>query len=211
MIRSGEVRVWRVRLDESPQDWFPAPTAGEEARAARFRSEAARHRYLRSHAALRAILAAATPARLDFAVTEKGKPYLPGAPGLRFSLSRSHGMALVGIALEVDVGVDVELLRPMPDHAVIAERFFPPSESEALRLTPAVERDRDFFRRWTRLEAMLKARGVGLHGAGVELPGEWTVWEIEVDEDFAGAAAATSGNMRLLVHDFSPDCGAGWP
>jgi 4'-phosphopantetheinyl transferase len=196
--------VW---LDESPRDWFPAPTAGEAARAARFKSEATRRRYLRSHGALRAILASSTPARLDFAVTERGKPYLPGAPELRFNLSRSHGMALVGIALEVEVGVDVELLRPMPDADAIAERFFPPSEAEARRLTPAAERDRDFFRRWTRIEAMLKALGAGLHGAGAELPGEWTLCEIDVGERFAGAAAATRDNMRLVVHDFGADCG----
>jgi 4'-phosphopantetheinyl transferase len=202
VLKEGEVHVWRVRLDDSPRGWFPAPTAGEAARAAHFRSPAARRRYLRSHGALRAILAAATSAPLDFAVTEKGKPYLPGAPELRFSLSRSQGMALVGAALEVDVGVDVERLRPMPDCAAIAARFLPPSEAAALQDMPAAARGRDFFRRWTRIEAMLKASGAGLHGAGFEIPGEWTVREIDVGEEFAGAAAAPKDGMRVVIHDF---------
>ena len=61
-------------------------------------------RYSRSHRALRAVLARATGAPLLFAAAENGKPYLPAVPELRFNLSRSHGMALIAVALDVDVG-----------------------------------------------------------------------------------------------------------
>jgi len=111
-------------------------------------------------------------------------------------------MALVGVALGVEVGVDIELLRPIPEHAAIAERFFPPSEAEALAAVPEAKRERDFFRRWTRIEAMLKARGTGLYGAGAELDGEWTVCEIDAGSGFAAAAAALVEGMRVMVHDF---------
>src|SRR5204862_5234725 len=107
----------------------PAPTPGEAARAARFRFEQHRRRYLRSHAALRAILRRYTDARLDFAVAEAGKPYLPAAPHLRFNLAHAQDLALVGVALDLEIGVDVERIRPLSDYAAIAERFFPPSEA----------------------------------------------------------------------------------
>jgi 4'-phosphopantetheinyl transferase len=201
MLKDGEVYVWRVRLDDPRPEGLPAPSPGEEARAARFHTGAARERYLRTHAALRAVLARATSTPLDFAATEKGKPYLPGAPELRFSLSRSHGMALIGVALEVDVGVDVERLRPIAEYEAIAERFFPPGEAAAFAETPAAGRERDFFRRWTRVEAMLKARGVGLYGAGAELGGDWTVEAIGGCEGYAAAVAAASGGMRVVVED----------
>jgi len=123
---------------------------------------------------------------------------------LRFSLSRSQGMALIAAALETDAGVDAERLRPIPEYEAIAERFFPPSEAAAFAETPAGGRERDFFRRWTRIEAMLKARGVGLYGAGEELAGEWTVAEIDAGEGFVGAVAAARAGMRVLTHDFSP-------
>ena len=35
-------------------------------------------------------------------------------------------MALVAVAREIEVGVDIERVRPLPEYAAIAERFFPP-------------------------------------------------------------------------------------
>ena len=189
MLNPGEFHIWRMRLDTLEEEALLPASPDEAARAARFYSEGVGRRYLRSHRALRSILAGVTSAPLDFAFTEKGKPFLPGAPGIRFNLSRSRDMALAGVALGVDVGVDIEFLRPIPECAAIAERFFPPSEAEALEATPAPERERDFFRRWTRLEAMLKARGIGLYGAGAELGGGWTACGIDAGSGFAAAAA----------------------
>ncbi|MBZ5585927.1 MAG: 4'-phosphopantetheinyl transferase superfamily protein [Acidobacteriia bacterium] len=106
-------------------------------------------------------------------------------------------------ARDVDVGVDVERRRPIPEYEAIAERFFPPSQWRAFARNPAGDRERDFFRRWTRLEAMLKARGIGLYGAGIEQGGQWTVHEIDAGENYAAAVAATAKGMQLRVHDFS--------
>jgi 4'-phosphopantetheinyl transferase len=201
MLKVGEVRVWRVRLDGPPPQSLPGPSADEESRAALFHASAARERYLRAHRALRAVLARATAAPLHFAATEKGKPYLPAAPDLKFSLSHSHAMALIAAALHVDVGVDVERLRPLSECQAIAERFFPPSEAAAFAATPDGAREREFFRRWTRIEAMLKARGVGLYGAGAELGGDWTLREIDGCEGYAAAVAATAPGMTVVVED----------
>jgi 4'-phosphopantetheinyl transferase len=212
VLKPGEVHVWRARLDLAgvPASESAKPTPGEAARAARFHSEDEGRRYLRSHLALRAILGSVlggilnspAAARLEFAVTEKGKPYLPFAPEVRFSLSRSRDLALIALALGMDVGVDVERMRPMPDCLAVAARFFPPSEAAALQETPAERRELEFFRRWTRIEAVLKARGIGLHGAGEELEGPWTVREVDVGPGFAGAVAAQSVGLVLMLHEF---------
>jgi 4'-phosphopantetheinyl transferase len=196
---AGAIEVWRIRLDEAR---VPPPTPEEAARAARFHFPELGERYLRAHGALRALLARFTEATLDFAATPNGKPYLPGVPELKFNLSHSHGMALVGIALEVEIGVDVERVRALPDYELVAERFFPPSEAAAHAAVPAAHRGRDFFRRWTRIEAVLKARGVGLYGAGEEPEGEWTIQEIEIDEEYAAAVAAPKVGMAVNVHDY---------
>ncbi|HEV3197374.1 MAG TPA: 4'-phosphopantetheinyl transferase superfamily protein [Bryobacteraceae bacterium] len=196
---AGAIEVWRIRLDEAR---VPPPTAEEAARAARFHFPILGERYLRAHGALRAILARFTEAALEFAATPSGKPYLPGVPELKFNLSHSHGMALVGVALEVEIGVDVERVRALPDYEAIVERYFPPSEAAAHAAVPASHRGRDFFRRWTRIEAVLKARGVGLYGAGEEAEGAWTIQEIEIDEEYAAAVAAPRAGMTVRVHDF---------
>ena len=137
--------------------------------------------------------------RVEFAVTERGKPYLPAVPDLKFSLSHSREMALIAAALQADVGADIEFIRPMPECLTIAGRFFPATEAAALAATPPDARERDFFRRWTRIEARLKALGVGLYGAGEEIEGEWTLEEIAMPEgsDYAAAVACTRPGMRI--------------
>jgi 4'-phosphopantetheinyl transferase len=196
---AGEIDVWRIRLDEAR---VPPPTIEEADRAARFVTRILAQRYLRAHGAMRAILRRYTDAALDFAARPEGKPYLPGVPELKFNLSHSRGMALVGVALEVEIGVDVEQVRDLPDRSAIAERFFPPSEAAAHAEVEASRGGRDFFRRWTRIEAVVKALGVGLNGIGKEMEGEWTLEEIEVDEDYQAAVAAPKAGMTVRVRDY---------
>jgi 4'-phosphopantetheinyl transferase len=204
-----QVDVWVVRLDELPGALLPAPTPEESARAARFVNESLARRYLRSHAALRAVLARYTAAPLDFASAEHGKPYLPAAPDLRFNLSHSHERALIGVAWRMEIGVDVERLRPMSDCLSLAERFFSPSEAAALAGVPPDQREHDFFRRWTRIEAVLKARGVGLYGIGQESAGEWSIAEIGAEVDAAGeyaaAVAVAQAAVRVTIRNFEGD------
>jgi 4'-phosphopantetheinyl transferase len=186
------IHVWRVALDTAE---VPPPTAGEAARAARFATEELGRRYLAAHGALRAILGKFTPARLEFALLEKGKPYLPLSPEVRFNLSHSHERALIAVALDIDVGVDIERIRPIANYAAVADRFFPPGEEQ-----PSSEVD--FFRRWTRVEALLKAHGVGLYGAGAAIEGEWTVETIDAGDGFTGAVAAAGKDPEFQIHDF---------
>ena len=193
-MKAGEAHVWRVPLRSGKA--LPPPTAGERARAARFLSDSQREQYLRSHAALRAILGTLTAARLDFAVTASGKPYLPGAPELQFNLSHSNDMALVGASLELEIGVDVEHLRRLSDYTAMAERFFPPSEAAN------VTGEADFFRRWTRIEAAVKAQGLGIFGIGGEIGGEWTIEEIDVGPEYAAAVALPRAGIAVVTHDF---------
>ena len=179
MLTPGEVHVWRIPL---------ADASREPARAA-----------------MRDILARYTTLPIELALYEKGKPYLPSAPELRFNLSHSRGMALVAVAHDVEVGVDVERLRPLPEFAAIAERFFPPNE-------PAPSDEVEFFRAWTRIEAVLKGRGVGLVGAGNDPEGDWTVLEIDAGEQYRAAVAVAAAGFTLKIYDYgdtNEDRGAG--
>jgi phosphopantetheinyl transferase len=86
----------------------------------------------------------------------------------------------------------------------IAERFFPPMEAAELASMPPDGREVEFFRLWTRIEAKLKARGIGLYGAGQELAGEWTVLPIEVGPDYSAAVAANCAELSVFVHPYPP-------
>jgi 4'-phosphopantetheinyl transferase len=193
MLNAGELHVWRIGLRHPSK--LP-PTVGESARASKLENLAQRRRYLRTHAALRDILGQLTTARLEFALHEHGKPYLPPAPELRFNLAHSGDLALVAAALDVEVGVDVERLRPMPGYAAIAERYLPPSHPPP-RSAPA------FFRCWTQFEAILKAQGIGLYGAGSEIEGEWMVRELDTgSRGYVAAVAAARDGLTLQMHDY---------
>ncbi|MBI5877499.1 MAG: 4'-phosphopantetheinyl transferase superfamily protein [Chloroflexi bacterium] len=163
-LAPGSVHVWRVALD-GPLNAAAANSlsSAERERAARFHFVRDRERYIAAHGALRAILARylnADPAALVFAAGSYGKPYLVDQ-ALSFSLSHSGEMALVGVALEHEVGVDVERVRAVADLAAVAARFFSLVELSVWRALPAPAQTVAFFACWTRKEAYMKARGEG--------------------------------------------------
>jgi 4'-phosphopantetheinyl transferase len=205
MLNPGELHVWRVELDTVSDSMLPPPEPAEAERAARFVTAEMGRRYLRSHGAVRAILQSELGCPPRIAVAESGKPWLPDSPRWRFNLSHSRATALVAVALDVEVGVDVEWTRAHRNWEAIAGRFFPPSEAAAFLASPEGLWEREFFRRWTRLEAMWKALGVGLHGAGRELEGPWTVEELNLGEGVAAAAAAPAVGMQVTMHTFGDE------
>jgi 4'-phosphopantetheinyl transferase len=171
-LPAGEVQVWAVALDpeaEVARRLAGSLAADEMQRAHRFRFDRHRRQYMVGRGALRALLGAylgLPPGEVSFSYGSRGKPFLaerPGAAGdLFFNLSNSHELALVGFARGVEIGVDVEFLKPMPDLGQIAERFFSASERTALRQLPEHQKREGFFNCWTRKEAYLKAVGEGL-------------------------------------------------
>lgn len=163
------LRLWRVALDREPDALELAWLSDDErARAARFAFARDRRRYLAAHCALRRILAACTarPAgELRFEAGPHGKPALaPPAPACSFNLSHSEEVALIAVAPHDEpVGVDVEMLRELPDAERLAERHYTLRERRELReAAPGRARQLAFLRGWTRKEACLKALGSGL-------------------------------------------------
>lgn len=169
---NGEtVHVWRIDLAIPP----PLVTRlhrllsnKEKERAARMRAPGADRRFVVSHGATRAILArylTRPPEEIDFLTGAGGKPYLalpPGAPALCFNLSHSADLALCAVAMDRDLGVDVERIRPVADWPQIAARYFSPNENEALLALSDEAALMAFFQGWTGKEAYTKALGRGI-------------------------------------------------
>lgn len=157
------------------------------------------------HAVLNLLLESITGRAPEFGNGPNGKPYLTNSPSVKFNLSKSKGKALIAVALDVEVGIDIEAIAPMPDLAAIAERYMPPGDAEALAATPEPAREREFFRRWTRAEALWKAAGLGLYGAGAIPDGEWMIEDIDGGEGFAAAVAAAHPGLTVRIFDFGAD------
>lgn len=137
----------------------------EQERAGRFNFEKDRQRFLARRVFLRNVLsryAGVSPARIRYRVSALGKPELDPGCGISFSTSHSDGLAVVAIARDRSVGVDVERVRPIADAMDVAERFFSRDEVGSLRSVPEVSRSRHFLTIWTRKESYAKAIGAGL-------------------------------------------------
>jgi len=154
-------------MDKLPL-WEQSLGSSELTRAAKFRFSKDRRTYLARHGILRRILAeylAMRPGEICFAYDVKGKPRLHPSSNdndLRFSLSRSAHVAVVAIVRHCEVGVDVEMVRDMPDWEWVAEWAFSQRELDVLGNVPAEQRPVAFFQGWTRKEAVLKCSGDGI-------------------------------------------------
>lgn len=165
-----EIHVWRVALFDGGR---------EAARAALDGLLAA---YLR---AADAPAWAAPELRVD----EGGKPRLAQEPErLSFNLSHSGELALIGVASgAVEVGVDVERVRPRRNPARLAARWLPGDDAEAVASASDAERDAIFHLAWTRHEARVKSTGAGL--SGPPPPASVVARQLDVGPGYAAAVA----------------------
>jgi len=166
----GEIHLWRAALS------LPGRLSASEAvlsreeilRSRRFTFETDRDRFITSHGALRMVLGlylSADPQSLEFQTGPTGKPQLVQTfTDLRFNLSHSGDLALIGVSRGREVGVDVERVQGNIEFDQIVEHYFEPAEAWDLRTSPPHERVSKFFDLWTRKEACLKADGSGLVG-----------------------------------------------
>lgn len=168
-------RLWHVDLDAADAAQARECLSDEEsARAERFVFERDRRRYVAAHIALRETLSTVTgapAAELSFDVGAFGKPSLAAPSPLHFNLSHSAGAGLIAINVSDDetdsgdateIGVDIEVLRPLSYSAALAEAYFTAAEQRGLADTAPPDRDLAFLTCWTRKEACVKALGLGL-------------------------------------------------
>ena len=105
------------------------------------------------------------PSRLEFTLTDLGKPLLagPNKDALNFNTSQSSGFVAIAVALErrVDVGVDIENVNRRVTET-LARSCLTKTEQMWLDSLPHHYRDDGFIRLWTCKEAILKASGHGL-------------------------------------------------
>jgi 4'-phosphopantetheinyl transferase len=222
-----EVYLWRVDLAAVSTEgsrWQQLLSHDERTRASRYRSARDGQYFAATRGLLRTILASyvdSDPQRLVFQYSEKGKPFLDtSSPETRveFNVSHSGATALLVFARERDLGVDVEEIRENFDHKAIARRFFSEHEQRQLAELDPADRYEGFFRCWTRKEAYIKAKGIGLalplrdfdvsvlrgdHEAmlatrpdGAEAP-QWSLREVPVGSGYV-AAVCVAGRGWVL-------------
>jgi len=146
-------------------------SADETSKMNRFLFEKDSQQYLVSHCLVRwalSLYSGLLPKDLHFKNSDHGKPYLISDNTLSFNLSHSNEWAVVAIAKERDLGVDIERvdqkhLQKNNSLSSIAKRFFHASEYQHLQTLSGQQKINYFSQLWTLKEAYLKAKGIGLY------------------------------------------------
>jgi 4'-phosphopantetheinyl transferase len=219
-LSDDSISVWSVGLEWPEADVEAAAeilSSDEQKRASRFHRVRDRKHFIVAHAVIRLILARylkIDPRQIPFEYNTFGKPRLMDDahyPDVRFNLAHSTGVALYALAIGREIGVDLEFTEP--DFATIglAQSLFAPEEVAALSTLSNEDFVAGFYRCWTRKEAYVKAKGLGLSlplnsfVVSVGTPNEtplllsdgneigdqerWTLVDVIVGEGFAASLA----------------------
>ena len=140
----------------------------ERERVSRFALEQSRQRYVVTRTTLRKILGEylnISPSDVQLAYGQYGKPEViqdAKTNHLQFNISHAGDLAVIAIARDFRIGIDLEKLRPIPSIEDMIKRFFSSEEIDSFCVMPVEKRSRAFMRGWTRKEAFVKAVGDGL-------------------------------------------------
>lgn len=167
----NEVHIWSASLkqpDEYIANLEKTLADDERTRAERFYFERDRCRFIVARGVLRTILGQylnCEPRQLVFQYGAHEKPYLSAESNprsLQFNLSHSHELVLYALTCNREIGIDLEMVKPLPDAEQIASNFFSKNEVAAMLALPDYLRIEGFFTYWTSKEAYIKAIGDGL-------------------------------------------------
>ena len=213
----GIVDVWTIALDDpalAHAELAATLDHDERRRAGRMR---AGREWAAARGARRMILASymdVSPTAIRY--TELGKPALALANGIRFSSADTAGFAVVAVASDREVGVDVE--REGENAEAVLDAL--PGLGEQIRRLPPERRGAALLAHWVRFEATLKVSGTPLWeglrhelsiGTDVFAPPARTIpptgvvaRDLELRPGYAVAVAATGDDWSVRIREFSP-------
>jgi 4'-phosphopantetheinyl transferase len=207
-LRRGEIHVWRAdaaeiaaALGSERLSVLIAP--GERERAEHMSRRAHGELWMAARATLRVLLSRyldREPCELALVIGAHGKPRLYGQHRLSFNLSHSAGTVVFAFCADGPVGVDVEFTRRGRNRVAVVRRALGEAEAERLLVLEPRLREREFLRAWTRHEAALKCRGIGLGAGAPATKRHRAPWiaELQLGPEAVGAVAAERAPQRLF-------------
>lgn len=222
-----ELHVWLASIElasERLDELERTLSADEIARAERFYFQRDRQSFVGRRGILRSILAnylELQPSVLRFVYNEFGKPGLEASQEtgrLSFNLSHSRELVLIAVAIDRDVGVDIEFIDKSVRSEEVAKRVLSVNEIAALESLPQSLRLAGFFNCWARKEAYVKARGMGLsiplnsfdvslvrggtvtsvESANSSGTSNWKIEDLTIDSRYAAAVAAAGRDWNVV-------------
>ncbi|QJW88008.1 4'-phosphopantetheinyl transferase superfamily protein [Spirosoma taeanense] len=225
-LRPAEIVLVRIPisdLESVVSNLFSLLQPDELIRASRFLQEKDRLRFGITRAITRLLLSRIVnqrPSQIQFITSGAyTKPRLGNSSDVRFNVSHSGNWAVIAIARDSEVGVDVEQIKPELAFQDIVPETFSTAERHWIETTSNA-RER-FFVLWTRKEALLKAMGIGIHEAIPLLPvldgshrtesalsglhGDWRVESFTLAVNYPATVAYTLVPALPQLHFFQID------
>jgi 4'-phosphopantetheinyl transferase len=223
------VHLWVISLDApiySMEECTHLLSIEEKKQVERFRFQEQKRRYTLAHASLRKILSKYMPGKpetIHYEINAFGKPTLGNQHAFRniqFNLSHSGELALIAICQGRQIGVDIEMIRPLHDYMKVAKRYFAPDEVSILQKMDPLHSRRAFIQLWAGKEALIKAQGSGMsiplnrfslveliessavRGCKLDMPGgssSWFVQRVKLVRGYLGALAV-EGEIKDITY-----------
>ena len=223
-IKDNQVHVWQVNLKTIPADAtkFTGTLSPDELeRAGKLKFQRDREHFILSHSQLRLILSKychCLPGELSFRYNSCKKPLISNTEfgELKFNMSHSDDLMLVGLCKCNEIGIDVEKVREVDELENIANENF--SDQEIKYLMDSSDKTNTFFKIWTRKEAFIKAIGKGIHfplksfcvefkspGSLEHLvilnhpswPDQWRTSDLKVSDGYVASLAINSDKFKI--------------
>jgi 4'-phosphopantetheinyl transferase len=223
-LQRGEVVIVRASLIQPRpvlETLAATLTEAERERAAQFVFDRDREASLASRGILRHLLSRFTgvgPESIRISLGAHGKPEIESGASratLRFNVAHADGLALIALARDNELGIDVERIAPERIDAPLVARALTAAERALWEATRESERPALFFEVWTAKESVMKACGLGLaldplslevlgpHGVPTSCPAEGTTWALSTLRAGEGwrATLASSSRPGRIVHE----------
>lgn len=167
-LKPYQMHVWQGHLDIGPEEqkkYMGVLSKDEKEKASKFRFSKDRIAYIASRGMLRVLSGHylnCPPEDIIFEYEAHGKPGYAHKTSLKFNVSHSGNMVIIGFLFDQVMGIDIEIIKDDFDVLDIGRNFFSKKEIAALNAIPKAMQHIAFYRCWTRKEAFIKAMGDGL-------------------------------------------------
>ena len=182
-------------------------------RAQNYHFEKDKNRFIICRALLKFILARNTSldiSEIHVETDENKKPYLSSHPSVYFNLSHAEDFAIITLS-NTPVGIDTEYVNRDFNYSEVLSYVFNTQEIDTLLNSD--KKLHEFFKFWTRKEAIVKATGAGISDNLLEIPARnghhsinsellnglksLQVLSFELDEDYVASIAISDENLNL--------------
>ena len=163
-LQNNQIHLWHLPFKKNADQYWNLCSKEEQARAKRYLRPLQGEQFIFFRSAIRTILATylkKSATELVFKTTTDGKPYL--LENLTFNLSHCEQTAVLAVAKNIELGIDIEKINLSKQWQGIAEKMFTLEQCQNLLIPmPDCEKATLFTTYWTELEALQKCLGTGL-------------------------------------------------